>query len=445
MKKVIHLSIFAVCLGLGACAESEYDIDRQIPDMYNKILYLQTNGKQELTLYDTGDRNVFNYSVIKSGADPTQTATADIKVLTQGELDEQYGQLEGVNYKLLTLDAYSIENAHMEFSSEDEWKIMTVSVDPDVMKANMEADPTAVWVLPIYVTSETDSINADRDDVFLQFTEIIAPSVQFSSTSVNVVEKQYGIGTFTMEVPFKLDVENTSWDITCDFAVDEAYVDTYNEENGTSFKLLDANYSFNPQVSLPKGTTETPLVVTIEGGGLQPGDYMLPIRLSNTSLFSPTEGKDLYVLAFRIVGTQLARTGWTVTASSQTIEASGNGAAANVFDGDISTYWHSKWEGGFAPLPHSLTIDTKATHTFSQISLQRRIGVVNALSGHFWVSKDGDSWEDVGTFVIADTDEPQLFSIIPTEGQFVKVEVTKTTNPENTTAISEIHLYSISD
>ena len=92
-----------------------------------------------------------------------------------------------------------------------------------------------------------------------------------------------------------------------------------------------------------------------------------------------------------------------------------------------------------------VTFDTKATHTFSQISLQRRIGVVNALSGHFYVSKDGDSWEDVGTFVIADTDEPQLFSIIPTEGQFVKIEVTKTTNPDNTTAISEIHLYSISD
>lgn len=445
MKKVIHLSMFAACLGFVSCAQSEYDIDRQIPDMYNKILYLQTNGKQELTLYDTGDRNLFNYSIIKSGAAPGQTATADVEVLTQEELDEQYGQLEGVNYKLLNTDAYSIENGHVEFAAEDEWKTVTISVDPDAVKADMEADPTAVWVLPLYVTSETDSINANRDDVFLQFTSIIAPSVQFSNTNVTIVEKQYGIGTFTMEAPFKLDVENTNWDITCDFTVDAAYVDTYNEKNGTSFKLLDANYSFNPQVSLPKGTTELPLTVTIEGGNLQPGDYMLPIRLSGTSLFSPTEGKDLCVLAFRIVGTQLARTGWTVTASSQTVEASGNGAASNVFDGDISTYWHSKWEGGFAPLPHSLTIDTQATHTFSQVSLQRRIGVVNALSGHFYVSNDGDSWEEVGTFVIADTDEAQLFSVIPTEGRYVKVEVTKTTNPENTTAISEINLYSIND
>ena len=101
MKNVICLSMLATCLGFVSCAQSEYDIDRQIPDMYNKILYLQTNGKQELTLYDTGDRNLFNYSVIKSGADPTQTATADVEVLTQDELDEQYGQLEGVNYKLL--------------------------------------------------------------------------------------------------------------------------------------------------------------------------------------------------------------------------------------------------------------------------------------------------------------------------------------------------------
>ena len=439
--------MFTGCLAcLGACDSSEYEFDNMIPDIYNKILYLQTNGKQELTLYDTGERNRFSYSVIKSGSEPKSTATADVNVLTQEELDEQYGQLEGVNYKLLTTNAYSLENAHMDFASGDMYKTVTVAVDPDAVKADMEADPDAVWVLPLYVSSEADSINADRNSVFLQFTEIIAPSVQFSNTSVNVIEKQYGlVETFTQEVPFKLDVENTSWDITCDFAVDASYVDTYNESHDTSFKLLDANYySFNGQMALPQGTTETSLVITVEGGSLEPGDYMLPIRMVDTSLFTPTEGKDLYTLAFRIVGTQLDRTGWSVTANSETVSG-GTGGASDVLDDDVNTYWHSKWNNGYAPLPHELTIDTKTTHKFTQVALQRRLGYNYARAGYFYISNDGSSWTQVGAFTMENTDATQMFSVTPTEGRYVKIQVTESANENDCAAFAEIYLYGISE
>ena len=153
MKNIVYLSMLIGSLtSLGACSSSEYDLENQIPEQYNKILYLQTTGKQELTLYETGEDNIFKYAVVKTGSEPTLPATAEVKVLTQEELDEQYGQLEGVNYKILTENAYSLENTHMEFTSQDRYQMVTVSVKPDVVQANMNAFPTAVWVLPLYLS-----------------------------------------------------------------------------------------------------------------------------------------------------------------------------------------------------------------------------------------------------------------------------------------------------
>ena len=447
MKKAIYLSMFAGCLTtLGACDGSDYSFDSMIPDMYDKILYLQTTGKQELTLYDTGAMNEFSYSVIKSGARPELPASADVKVLSQEDLDAQYSEMENVNYRLLTEDAYAIENKHMDFTSEDRYKIITVSVDPDVVKSNMNAEPNAVWVLPLYVASDTDSINADRNSIFLQFNEIVSPAIQFSNTSVSVLEKQYGlVGTFAQEIPFGLDVENTSWDIACKFVVEPEYVDTYNAEHGTVFKALESNYVIeSEQLEIPSGTTEMPLKVTIEGDNLEPGDYMLPIRLSETSLFTPKSGEDLYLLAFRILGTEFDRTGWSATPSSETVSG-GTGGANDVLDDDINTYWHSKWDNGYAPLPHWLVIDTQTEHRFTQVALQRRIGYDYARAGYFYVSSDGSNWTPVGTFTMGNTDATQTFSITPSIGRYLKIEVTESANNNLCAAFAEVYLYGISE
>ncbi|WCI08740.1 hypothetical protein PJ267_01010 [Arthrobacter sp. OVS8] len=41
-----------------------------------------------------------------------------------------------------------------------------------------------------------------------------------------------------------------------------------------------------------------------------------------------------------------------------------NGRASNVLDGSTATIWHSRWSPApAAPLPHTITIDTKATRS----------------------------------------------------------------------------------
>ena len=64
---------------LGACSESKYDLDQLVPEEYHKILYVNNSGKQDFTLYDTDEDNKYVLSVIKSGSDPSLTASVKFR------------------------------------------------------------------------------------------------------------------------------------------------------------------------------------------------------------------------------------------------------------------------------------------------------------------------------------------------------------------------------
>ena len=95
---------------------------------------------------------------------PSLTASADIYVLTQEELDNEYSDPEAVNYKLIGTDCYSIESTHLDFSATDRYKPVTVSLDPENIKSMITANPDAVWVLPLQVVSENDSVNSEKNE-----------------------------------------------------------------------------------------------------------------------------------------------------------------------------------------------------------------------------------------------------------------------------------------
>jgi hypothetical protein len=56
------------------------------------------------------------------------------------------------------------------------------------------------------------------------------------------------------------------------------------------------------------------------------------------------------------------------------VEGGGNGPAANIIDGNISSYWQSRWSGEVAQLPHHITIDMQNEFNVFEIELYRRSG-----------------------------------------------------------------------
>ncbi|SEB97962.1 discoidin domain-containing protein [Streptomyces sp. TLI_105] len=85
----------------------------------------------------------------------------------------------------------------------------------------------------------------------------------------------------------------------------------------------------------------------------------------------------------------LPRTGWTATASDEET-AKENGRAANVLDGDATTFWHSRWSGTPAPLPHSITVDMHRTTAVSALVYQPRKDGTNGRAGAYTITTSTD-------------------------------------------------------
>ncbi|WP_156754907.1 discoidin domain-containing protein [Actinokineospora pegani] len=92
---------------------------------------------------------------------------------------------------------------------------------------------------------------------------------------------------------------------------------------------------------------------------------------------------------------ELARAGWTATASDQET-SSENGAASNVLDGDNSTIWHSRYSTATA-LPHSITLDLKQPTAVGGLLYRPRPSGANGRVGEYRisVSTDGANFDDV--------------------------------------------------
>ena len=447
MKKTTYLSLLAGCLiTLGACEGSKYDLENQIPEKFHKILYLSISGKQDLTLYNTDEDNTYSFSLIKAGSDPTLSAKADITVMTQEEVDEQYSDLEGINYQVISPSAYSLDKSLLEFSAEDSYKLVNLSLKPREVMAAIASNPNAIWVLPLYVSSENDSINATKNQLFLQLKEVITPTIGFKDSYVNVKAYTYGlVSKISEKVPFKLDTNN-KWDIECEFVVDNEYITQYNNTNGTVFQILPENsYSFASSMPLPNGTTETTLLVEVKGSQLQPGDYMLPIRIKNVSQFEISSTNAIYPIAIRIMGEQLDRTEWTAEANTEELvgEVQNNsGPVECLLDGNLQTFWHSQWQNGSHALPHEVIIDVQKECTFTQFALVQREGSNYVKAGNFQVSSDKAHWETVGDFSMKQESGAQVFGVTPTKGRYFKILITESYNGNNS-ALAEVYAYGL--
>ena len=129
MKKLVYTALFSLSLAplLSGCAED--DIQDMFPAEYHKILYILESGEQNVTLYNTGEPADYTFSVCKAGSDPSLGAEVSIETISQAEVDEMYSLNEGIPYRIIPSDCYSIDQLELAFGGSETSKQVTVSVD----------------------------------------------------------------------------------------------------------------------------------------------------------------------------------------------------------------------------------------------------------------------------------------------------------------------------
>lgn len=157
-------------------------------------------------------------------------------------------------------------------------------------------------------------------------------------------------------------------------------------------------------------------------GVLRNGDLNLTNGvLENMQNMIPTlEERDLYDLTE--INDGLSIHDYSSQHSNSTAENT-DGAAVNVLDGNVNTYWHSTWSQSIDhDLPQWVTVDLGGAKTIYKVGY---IGRQNGSNGRYQnyeiaVSMNGEDFTVVQTGTLENTASEQMIEFVPTQARYVR-------------------------
>ncbi|WP_199112286.1 DUF4998 domain-containing protein [Snuella sedimenti] len=160
--------------------------------------------------------------------------------------------------------------------------------------------------------------------------------------------------------------------------------------------------------------------------GMKSEEQEIKIAISDTSGNSQS-------ISFTVTPLPAAGKGsWTIVdfSTEEPAEGAPNGLASAAIDGDLSTFWHTQWNGGSPGYPHYIAFDMGAEKTIAGFEVFRRQGDGRGQTRHkFYVSLDGTNWTDLGEYDMdPNTNDGQVYMVTPVLARYVKYEATEGSN-----------------
>ena len=397
-------------------------------------VYLVSSGLQEFEIYKTGTPSTYQLAIYKSGAVET-SCTASVGLCSVEELEAYNTQYE-TEYKMMTNACYEITSSSVSFDADrkDVNRVVDIIFKPEAI----EELGIGKYVLPVKLTEASIGITNDKAMVILAPT-VIEPMVYFASSGAKL---NLGLGAADMTQNLKIgfNAYNTQ-NIVCNLVVDEDYLAAYNAASPVQFELLpESAYTLPASATIVEDTKEVTAKVALAVSTLPLGNYLLPIRLSSDQ-FKIREGNDMYVVEIVITNPVLDTKKWTITANTEEpAEAAPNGRPEAIIDGDINSFWHSQWSGGWQDWPHIIIIDMKDRCEVLSIDYYGRQsgGDANTKDMEFFVSDNQSDWKSIGKFEAKKTADMQEFETEEAERRYLKVEITSSHDGSNNTSIGEL-------
>ena len=349
MKKILYsLLLFGALASFSGCQEDGYET--LIPKEYNKILYLKNNGQKDLVLYNDGNDVKYSITVVKSGSDPTATAQVKLSVLTQTEIDKDT-RYTGNNYIVLNSDCYSFRNKDINFASSDTYKIEDFTLNPGKISEQVTAEATenSIFILPIRLSSKTDSVNYEQRDLILK-PVVKLLGIKFVKTSTNIdlgINKDQEIVT-EIKVSMNSGIIN-KWDFTAPLKVSTSQeeVDEYNRINKQDYKAIPSNAFAQPEnLIFNAGISESIGVLVVDRSKLSKGTtYLVPIQLEQSEDLATitSDDKKHYVILKYMFDMEADKIPLTASMLADPFNCTGEGSLALLVDNNAETFWGTKY------------------------------------------------------------------------------------------------------
>nr|WP_302830304.1 DUF1735 domain-containing protein [uncultured Bacteroides sp.] len=402
MKKNIcyyFLLAGSLLLTQSACEDGREDY---LSD-FNTILSFRNSGEIALDVYKTGFKTDYSVIVNKSGWNVGATTSVNAGVMSEVEL-LAYNTAEGSDYKALS-EGYTFTGGELQFASSDLYKTMNLSLDPEVIEANLDANGT--YVVPLELFGSADSINAEKDKIFL-VPNVKPVTVGFQNSGYTVVSVVLDDNeTVELTAGLTLPVGDL-WNLKCGLEVDEAALDEYNAANKTSFKLLNpVDYDLNKDITFTTGSKTAAINITLKKTNLEYGQYVLPLRLKTTSdshvLINEESDLMLFGVSYAIQRSKLKEIPLSIDmlSSNATVDGDGTGLEG-LFDGRAADkHWHGNYSGtGFDPV-YGQYIDFHLKNAINHFAYDFWTRFENSngapKSTDIYVSNDGSTWIKLAT------------------------------------------------
>ena len=409
MKKLIYSFLFlGTIISLNSCKEDSFE--DLIPQKYEKILYLKTNGQQNLTLFNDGSNVDYTVTVGKTGSNPAATALAQLKIMTQAEIDrdEHY---TGNNYTIFSSDCYIYKTQTLDFKSSETYKSITLQLIPEKMVEEIHAseNPDAVFILPVRLTSQTDSVNTDKCDLILK-PKITELGIAFKkgNKTINLSDNKENSIIFETDIAMVAGVQNT-WDFTADMEVltDQSILDKYNSDNNTSYLMIPTEAIGDIEAAVfESGNNESASTVTIRRDHLSKGyTYLLPLRLKAITEYENIAVSDkvfygIVEYPLDMVKDKIALT--TAMLADPFGCGGGDGTVlANLVDGETSTYYHTQYGKAVGDVTYGQPVDITLPNPMRSVMFSYTTRTQNGngtpLLIKLFISNDGNAWDELTT------------------------------------------------
>ena len=397
MKKCFELTpCLLAFLCITSCVE---DVDNE---RSKGMFSASQSGFSTIEVYDLGPLNKIDLSIAKAGLEDTGgTVTFSVE---QSLLDS-LNNADGTSYQLLPPECYTIENATYSVSPGGDRRVTGGSLGYDPHKIyNLCGFDELKYVLPLRVSS----------------TEI--------------------------------SFEN-EWDLTTSFATKGAdYVDNYNSANSTYYIPLPSDFYTLPDVTIAKGKTTGGSAISLLGETLPPGNYLLPVSLGGLSGQGDASiniDKETVANYFVIKqGGPINRDHWTVTANTEekTGEVSAayphNGQTISLIDGEINTFWHSKWQGGEVAPPYEIILDMGKENSVSQLGLIARQNALTSMNLEIYAGDDGETWNLIGKYFFdGSIKTEQMVPVKACDARWIRIYIPTLGSGSSVGHLAEIYVY----